>query len=203
MKNTCQAPKSLLILVFVASILPTLASCKETDSSNGEVSFQIHRDARLGKPILSFRKPPKDQYGRRAIDTLELFFEHIRDEKNEEAKNLCCFSVIAAKAHHQIGHVDCKNLPQDPHYAELAIEKIESSKALFSEYAEILSQADSFTLGATVKQKSVYWMVKVKAEGLSSSMEPGHFYLIYQDNEWHVLISDLVYKMENYESRKQ
>jgi hypothetical protein len=36
--------------------------------------FVIDRDLNLGKPLVSWRSPPKDAEGRRGIDILEQFF---------------------------------------------------------------------------------------------------------------------------------
>ena len=142
------------------------------DAAAGE-GFHIIRDPNLGKPLLAVSRPPRDCEGRQAVDVLEQFLVHVRNNEIDEAKTLCRFSVFADdEAERQ--------------------KKLAASEALFPEFMRELQQATSYTLGFTVKQKSVYWTMRVVAEGVKQQPLPYRVYFGYEDEKWRIDVHDLV-----------
>lgn len=180
----------------ITLVVATFAACDEPAASKRAAGFAIVRDPALGKPFIAWRTPPQDAQGRQAVDVLERFLKHVRDGELDNAKQHCRFSVWTSKARGTIGDVTKKNLPTDPEYAQQAHAKLAASEALFPKFVEELCQAKQYTLGATVKQKSPYWTIRVVADEVNKQPWPNDVYLGFEDNRWEIDIPNLVHRYQ-------
>ena len=156
--------------------------------------FTIVRDPKLGKPLVSWRTPPKDAEGRQAVDVMEQFLTHVRDDEIEKAKALCQFMVWTSKSAGSIGEVTADDLLSDPECARRAKAQLAASEALSPEFVRQLQQATKYTLGATVKQKGKYWNMRIVAEGVKEQPWPYAVCFSYKDGTWTILIDNLVWR---------
>lgn len=153
--------------------------------------FEIVRDPELGKPLVSWRSPPKDARGRQGVDVLEQFLLHVRDGEVDQAKRLCRFSVGTSIDAGSGGHVTAMNLPVEATYLAQAQAKLAALEAGFPQLVEKLRRAKRYTLGATVKQKSIYWTIKLVAEGVEQQPWPV-VGLCYEDGAWEIMMYEHV-----------
>jgi len=183
--------RSALRAVMVMLSVVALLACQNCVPAEPTEGFVILRDPGLGKPLVSWRTPPKDADGRQAVDVLEQFLTHLRDGDVDSAKRLCRFTVSTGIDRGTMGYVTKEDLSPDAKYAQQARAKLAASEALFPTFVEELRRAKKYTLGATVKQKSVYWTIRVEADGVEKQPWPYVVYLCYEDNTWRIDVPDL------------
>lgn len=179
------------IVFCVSFAVVHTADCAEPEAAKPQEGFAIVRDPTLGCPLILWRTPPKDADGHKAVDIVEQFLKHVRDGEVDRAKKLCRFSVWTSIDRDTIGDVTPKGIPSDPEYAQRAQEKLDVSESMFPKFVEELRRAKKYTLGATVPQKSVYWSMRVVADGTDKQPWPYALNLCYVDEKWEILITDL------------
>ena len=189
-------PAFCAVMVMLSSV--TLLGCEDgapakpvEGPAKPVEGFVILRDPGFGKPLVSWRIPPKDADGRQAIDVLEQFLTHVRDGDVDSAKQLCRFKVWTLKDRGSMGFVTKTNLPADPKYRQQAQAEFEALEERFPAFVEDLRRAKKFTLGATIKQKPIYWTIRIVADGVEKQPWPKWVYLSYEDNIWKIEIDDI------------